>query len=391
MQNSYSVINASAGSGKTYTLVQRLLMICLRYPNQPDAIRTVIALTFTNKAANEMKERILFYLGEFVKDNYSENQDLKNIQEALAEQGYRISLDDLRVRSQKVLDYILHHYSTLNIGTIDKFNSRLVKSFSYELDLAQNFNLEIQPEPYLIEAVDKMLDEIGEEQTVSEAFMDFVNYNLDNNERVNLNQTLYSSAKKFVNDIHYKPLQDNKDFEWKAYENKKNELRETIKRLKSESLELTKRALELIQSRDIEIEDFASGKNGIGGFFVNMLEFHNIKDKKFPFPTASEDSKIETFLKGASAKGKHKQSEIADILPQLISWRREIIDLYIDSQKKENIDQSKFKQFSILLDGYLLLYRNLAGHQGKYFNPNADPDKKYEKALQQLEAIDNSI
>ncbi|SEH68299.1 UvrD-helicase domain-containing protein [Epilithonimonas hominis] len=340
MQNSYSVINASAGSGKTYTLVQRLLMICLRYPNQPDAIRTVIALTFTNKAANEMKERILFYLGEFVKDNYSENQDLKNIQDALAEQGYRISLDDLRVRSQKVLDYILHHYSTLNIGTIDKFNSRLVKSFSYELGLAQNFNLEIQPEPYLIEAVDKMLDEIGEEQTVSEAFMDFVNYNLDNNERVNLNQTLYSSAKKFVNDIHYKPLQDNKDFEWKAYENKKNELRETIKRLKSESLELTKRALELIKSRDIEIEDFASGKNGIGGFFVNMLEFHKIKDKKFPFPSTSEDSKIETFLKGASAKGKHKQSEIADILPQLISWRREIIDLYIDSQKKERILQA---------------------------------------------------
>lgn len=340
MQNTYSVINASAGSGKTYTLVQRLLMICLRYPNQPDAIRTVIALTFTNKAANEMKERILFYLGEFVKDNYSENQDLKNIQDALAEQGYRISLDDLQLRSQKVLDYILHHYSTLNIGTIDKFNSRLVKSFSYELGLAQNFNLEIQPEPYLIEAVDKMLDEIGEEQTVSEAFMDFVNYNLDNNERVNLNQTLYSSAKKFVNDIHYKPLQDNKDFEWKAYENKKNELRETIKRLKSESLELTERALELIKSRDIEIEDFASGKNGIGGFFVNMLEFHNIKDKKFPFPSTSEDSKIETFLKGASAKGKHKQSEIADILPQLISWRREIIDLYIDSQKKERILQA---------------------------------------------------
>lgn len=340
MQNSYSVINASAGSGKTYTLVQRLLMICLRFPNQSDAIRTILALTFTNKAANEMKERILFYLGEFVKDNYSENQDLKNIQDALAEQGYRISLDDLRLRSQKVLDYILHHYSTLNIGTIDKFNSRLVKSFSYELGLAQNFNLEIQPEPYLIEAVDKMLDEIGEEQTVSEAFMDFINYNLDNNERVNLNQTLYNSAKKFVNDIHYKPLQDNKDFEWQAYENKKNELRETIKSLKSESLELTNRALELIKSRDIEIEHFASGKNGIGGFFVNMLEFHKIKDKKFPFPSTSEDSKIETFLKGASAKGKHKQSEIADILPQLISWRREIIDLYIESQKKERILQA---------------------------------------------------
>ena len=336
MQNTYSVINASAGSGKTYTLVQRLLMICLRYPNQSDAIRTVLALTFTNKAANEMKERILFYLGEFVKDNYSQNQDLKNIKEALAEQGYRVTMDDLHFRSQKVLDYILHHYSTLNIGTIDKFNSRLVKSFSYELGLAQNFNLEIQPEPYLIEAVDKMLDEIGEEETVSEAFMDFINYNLDNNERVNLNQTLYNSAKKFVNDIHYKPLQDNKDFEWQAYENKKNELRKRINQNKIQSADLAKQALENIRSRDIDIEDFAQGKNGLGGFFVKVIDFHNKNRDKFPFPT-SENSALATFQKGSSAKGKSKDSEIQEILPQLISWRKDIIDLYIDTQKKERI------------------------------------------------------
>lgn len=336
MQNTYSVINASAGSGKTYTLVQRLLMICLRFPNQPDAIRNIIALTFTNKAANEMKERILFYLGEFVKENYSENQDLKNIQKALSEQGYRISLDDLRHRSQKVLDYILHHYSTLNIGTIDKFNSRLVKSFSYELGLAQNFNLEIQPEPYLIEAVDKMLDEIGEDETVSDAFMDFVNYNLDNNERVNLNQTLYNSAKKFVNDIHYQPLQDNKDFEWQAYENKKNELRKKISDNKIKSSQLAAQALELIKSRDIDIEDFAQGKNGLGGFFQKVQDFYNKKRDGFPFPS-NEDSALTTYFKGAAAKSKHKQSDIEEILPQLISWRKDIIDLYIDSQKKEKI------------------------------------------------------
>ena len=336
MQNSYSVINASAGSGKTYTLVQRLLMICLRFPNQSDAIRTIIALTFTNKAANEMKERILFYLGEFVKDNYSENQDLKNIQEALEHQGYRITLDDLRLRSQKVLDYILHHYSTLNIGTIDKFNSRLVKSFSYELGLAQNFNLEIQPEPYLIEAVDKMLDEIGEEQAVSEAFMDFINYNLDNNERVNLNQTLYNSAKKFVNDIHYKPLQENKDFEWQAYENKKNELRKKISDNKIQSSQLATQALELIKNRGIDIEDFAQGKNGLGGFFQKVQDFYNKKRDGFPFPS-NENSALMNYLKGASAKGKIKESDISEILPQLISWRKDIINIYIDSQKKEKI------------------------------------------------------
>lgn len=65
--------------------------------------------------------------------------------------------------------------------------------------------------------------------------------------------------------------------------------------------------------------------------------------------------------------------------------------IFVDSQKKENIDQSKFKQFSILLDGYLLLYRNMSGHQGKYFNPNADSDKRFEKLYQKLKQIDDSI
>ena len=55
MSNSYTVINASAGSGKTYNLVQRLLMICLKNPGQQKVIQNILALTFTNKAANEMK------------------------------------------------------------------------------------------------------------------------------------------------------------------------------------------------------------------------------------------------------------------------------------------------------------------------------------------------
>ncbi len=219
MQNSYTVINASAGSGKTYALVQRLLMICLRYPNQQQSIRNILALTFTNKAANEMKERILSWLGNFSASDYAENTDLKNIQKAFEEQGLKITIDELHHRSKKLLDYILHNYSTLNIGTIDRFNSRLVRSFSYELGLAKNFNLEIEAEPFLIEAVDKMLDQIGDNETISNSFMDYVDYSLENNERINLNKNLYDSAKEFVKDIHYEHLKSNKSFDDAHYEN----------------------------------------------------------------------------------------------------------------------------------------------------------------------------
>ncbi|WP_407712615.1 UvrD-helicase domain-containing protein [Chryseobacterium oranimense] len=337
MQNSYTVINASAGSGKTYALVQRLLMICLRYPNQQQSIRNILALTFTNKAANEMKERILSWLGNFSGDNFAENNDLKNIQKAFEAEGLKITIDELHVRSKKLLDYVLHNYSTLNIGTIDRFNSRLVRSFSYELGLAKNFNLEIEAEPFLIEAVDKMLDQIGENENISNSFMDYVDYSLENNERINLNKNLYDSAKEFVKDIHYEHLKSNKSFDDTNYENIKNTLRKEIVQNKKRSAEIAVTSIELFRSRNIEIEDFAQGKNGIGGFFTKVQDFYNQKRPGFPFPTTLEESVVSNYRKGASSKSKSKEPDILEILDQLLDNRMQLILLYIETQKKEKI------------------------------------------------------
>lgn len=337
MQNSYTVINASAGSGKTYALVQRLLMICLRYPNQQQSIRNILALTFTNKAANEMKERILSWLGNFSADNFAENNDLKNIQKAFEAEGLKITIDELHIRSKKLLDYVLHNYSTLNIGTIDRFNSRLVRSFSYELGLAKNFNLEIEAEPFLIEAVDKMLDQIGENENISNSFMDYVDYSLENNERINLNKNLYDSAKEFVKDIHYEHLKSNKSFDDTNYENIKNTLRKEIVQNKKRSAEIAAASIELFRSRNIEIDDFAQGKNGIGGFFSKVQDFYNQKRSGFPFPTTLEESVVNNYRKGASSKSKSKEPEILEILDQLLDNRMQLILLYIETQKKEKI------------------------------------------------------
>ncbi|WP_374458699.1 UvrD-helicase domain-containing protein [Chryseobacterium taeanense] len=337
MQNSYTVINASAGSGKTYALVQRLLMICLRYPNQQQSIRNILALTFTNKAANEMKERILTWLGNFSSEDFAENSDLKNIQKEFEQEGLKITIDELHIRAKKLLDYVLHNYSTLNIGTIDRFNSRLVRSFSYELGLAKNFNLEIEAEPFLIEAVDKMLDQIGENEVISESFMDYVDYSLENNERINLNKNLYDSAKEFVKDIHYEHLKNNKDFDSTNYENIKNTLRKEIVLHKKQAVELAEKSIELFKSRHIEVEDFAQGKNGIGGFFTKVLDFYQQRRSGFPFPTTAEESVVNNYRKGSSAKSKHKETDILEILDQLLDNRMQLILLYIETQKKEKI------------------------------------------------------
>lgn len=337
MTKPYIAINASAGSGKTYTLVQRILMICLSKPHQPDAIRHILALTFTNKAANEMKERILSWLGKFVSENYASCSELLDIQKKFRQQGQHIPIEELHRRAQLVLDYILHHYSTINIATIDKFNTRLVRSFSYELGLAQNFNLEIQPEPFLMEAVDQMLDKIGKDTEISETFMDFVNYNLDNHERVNLNKVLYNSAQEFVKDIHYHQLQQNKKFDWSAYEKSKKSLRAELTELKNNSLEIAQHALSTIKEKDLEIEDFAGGKsNSIAKFFGEILRFYQGDRADFPFPT-DEAKALENFVKGASSKGKNKESSVLEILDFLMENRRSIIQNYILAEKKEKI------------------------------------------------------
>ena len=90
----YVAINASAGSGKTYSLVQKILIICLSQPHQHDAIKNILALTFTNKAANEMKERILSGLKSFTQNDYEKNNELLGIQDKLKEIGVPVSTHD---------------------------------------------------------------------------------------------------------------------------------------------------------------------------------------------------------------------------------------------------------------------------------------------------------
>lgn len=337
MKNSYTVVNASAGSGKTYYLVQQVLLICLRYPNSEKKIGHILALTFTNKAANEMKERILEWLKNFATTDCNSNPDLKNLQSKLVEEGIRVSLEDLQERSQNLLNYILHHYSILNISTIDKFNTRLVRSFSNELGLAKNFNLEIKAEPYLKEAIDQLLDNIGEDEFYSNLFMDFMNYHFENNSNVKLNDQLFNASKSFLGDHHYEYLKRNKNFDIQHYVQKTKELRNEIHHHKTQIAEIAQKALQLLSEKDLEISDFSGGKtNGIAVFFHKIYMFAQGMSDTFPLPK-DEDTAQQVFAKVCSKTGLAKENQILEILDYLLGQRQEIIANYIAQQKKEKI------------------------------------------------------
>src|SRR5690606_22659172 len=100
----------------------------------------------------------------------------------------------------------------------------------------------------------------------------YVNYGLDNEKRTNLNKTLYDSAKRFVNDIHYEHLKKNQNFNGEHYRNSTLKLRNEIKKLQQESVSLAEKSLMLIQKQGLENADFAGGgKVCIQYFFDGFL------------------------------------------------------------------------------------------------------------------------
>ena len=122
MNKPLKIYNASAGSGKTYQLVLQFLRLILS--NQSDnSIKEIIAMTFTNKAANEMKERIISSLYGLA--NYSEIKDntILGYFNQLKEDGY--SEKEIFSRSKKQLKKLLHAYEDFHVMTIDKFNLML--------------------------------------------------------------------------------------------------------------------------------------------------------------------------------------------------------------------------------------------------------------------------
>ena len=123
-QTSFQVYNASAGSGKTFTLVKEYLKILLQ-STEDFLFQKILAITFTNKAAGEMKERVLSSLLEFSTKDSGDMLDLME-QETGLEKSY------IQKRSKRILQSILQNYTAFQIKTIDSFTNKLIKSFAYD-------------------------------------------------------------------------------------------------------------------------------------------------------------------------------------------------------------------------------------------------------------------
>ncbi len=164
------VYSSSAGSGKTYTLTREYLRLALDPRHDQHEFRAggyfrhILAITFTNAAANEMKDRILKVLGQLA--THKPTPYTAELVEAIYgltpnQAGYDVAERQLQQRADLTFHNVLHNYSDFSVTTIDSFMQRLVMAFTDELGLPYSFEVELDTEAVLERAIDNLIERAG--------------------------------------------------------------------------------------------------------------------------------------------------------------------------------------------------------------------------------------
>ena len=169
MISKFDIINASAGSGKTFALTKRILTKILKSKDEY-YFKRILALTFTNRAADEMKSRILKNLKDFsesqIKDSPTEM--FEQVKKELA-----LSSDKIIILAKERLNLLLHNYSFFQIETLDSFNHHIIRSFYKELNLDPDFRVVIEAEEILDQSVSRIFENIENDKEISSLIKDF--------------------------------------------------------------------------------------------------------------------------------------------------------------------------------------------------------------------------
>lgn len=255
---SISIYDASAGSGKTYALVKEYLKIILS-SSKNDSYRNILAITFTNKAVHEMKSRIVGSLSEFAKDE--PNKKASDLMHDLAIET-NLSVNQIKVKSQQIIKHIIHNYAAFDISTIDKFTHRVIRAFAHDLNLPMTFEVTLDTENLLTEAVDAIIAQAGEDETLTKLLIDFTMEKTDDDKSWDISREILETGRLLLN------------------ENNREEITHFHNKTISEFLEIKKRLAKICEQ--LEAENVNLAKNAISIFDQNGIDTKSFSGEYFP-------------------------------------------------------------------------------------------------------------
>ncbi|REJ82403.1 MAG: hypothetical protein DWQ39_00745 [Bacteroidetes bacterium] len=252
--NHLKIYKSSAGSGKTFTLVREYLAIVLA---RPQDYRHVLAITFTNKAAAEMKSRIIESLVE-----------ISSGQESSMEKELTKVLDgiNLRERASQALKLILHDYSSFSVNTIDSFFQKILRSLSREMHLPLNLEVEVDLSDAILEVTSMLYKSVGDDDELQKWLGEFMLQKIEDNKSWNIDHDIGLVAREIFRD---KGLQ-HEIMARKVIHDFYNELIAIRKKFETEMKKLSDTALAEIKSAGLEDSDFYYGKSGVISYFYKV-------------------------------------------------------------------------------------------------------------------------
>jgi ATP-dependent exoDNAse (exonuclease V) beta subunit len=312
------VLDASAGSGKTFNLVKEYLILLLAEENS-SRFAHIIAMTFTNKAAEEMKERVIRAIDLLSYPNlYGKASD--DYASLLADE-MKLSKETIQNRSKKLLTNILHQYEDLFILTIDKFNLRLIRSFTRDLDIPADFEIIINEDQLLEQIVDQLIFQVGNAgfESLSKRMLAFTNSKLEDGEKWDIRNELVKFSKILTSEKYFDIIDQMviTDFS----EPIRQSLIQKQNKVKAEFELKTKEVLELYYSLNLD-QKKVPGRSRLTDS-IEKLNNHQLGESEVLFTP---------YILAFNNKELNDEQEYSDELRELINktvaWFNEIIDEY---------------------------------------------------------------
>ncbi|MFD2572034.1 UvrD-helicase domain-containing protein [Spirosoma soli] len=268
----FKIYSSSAGSGKTYTLTKEYLKLALRPGGRDDYFRHILAVTFTNAAANEMKNRILERLSDI-----GGGKELPLLNELVTELydltpgsgAFEIARAELREKAASVFRTILHRYADFSVTTIDSFTQRVVMAFTDELGLPYSFDVEMETDEVLELAIDNLIEKAGTEEMdeITTILSEYYTHTAAEGKSWNmLPELLKEFGKNLTSDQFYEAVNAAQQLSPGALRAIRLQLLEYNQQTENEIISYGQRAWKLISEGGLDETDFAYGASGVGGY-----------------------------------------------------------------------------------------------------------------------------
>ena len=270
----FKVYQASAGSGKTYTIVKEFLCLCLKDINSTRNFSRILAITFTNMASSDMKRKIIVALNDIL--NSDQGQEPKGLEaDLLKELG--ITREDLKENATILFYNILHDYSSFNISTIDSFVQKIARSFSKELHLPSQYNVSTDEE----ETINHVVEDIGKQIGTANPFItkvieDFYKRRIDQEKSTNFEGDLTNFTKDLLKESAYQKNEQNEFTGLDAYNESIEFVKEKVDGFEERSKVFVKDFEAFCKKYHLSESDFFYGKKS-----PCVSLYKNVKSKSY--------------------------------------------------------------------------------------------------------------